>query len=162
MKHKICNKCKKKKILTDFSKYKNTKDGYNNTCKECYKVNWDKNREKIAEKRRKQYKDNIIQMRKINNSRRIKNPCLYIWYGITQRCNNINNKIYGGKGIKNLLTKEECYFLWERDNAKNMKRPSIDRIDNDGDYILNNCRFIELGKNVAKQKIDNPKINPII
>ena len=37
--------------------------------------------------------------------------------------------------------------LWLRDEAANMKKPSIDRKDKDGHYVFGNCRFIELSNN---------------
>jgi len=69
---------------------------------------------------------------------------------IKQRCNNPNNnsyKNYGGRGIKCLITLEEIKRLWFRDKAYLLKQPSIDRIDNDGDYTYENCRFIERNEN---------------
>ena len=69
---------------------------------------------------------------------------------IRQRVYNKNNhkyKYYGGKGIKCLITADELKKLWIRDKAYLMKRPSIDRIDPDGHYILHNCRYIELSEN---------------
>lgn len=56
-------------------------------------------------------------------------------------------KYYGGRGIKCLLTKEQTKMLWERDQAKNLKHPSLDRINPDRHYELDNCRFIEMEKN---------------
>ena len=73
---------------------------------------------------------------------------------IKQSCNNSNNKAYkyyGGRGIKCLITEEEIKKLWYRDKAYKMKRPSIDRIDNDGNYEYNNCQFIEFSKNISKR-----------
>ncbi len=70
--------------------------------------------------------------------------------GIKSRCTNKNSPSYpryGGRGIKCLITESELKTLWIRDKANNLKRPSIDRIDNDGDYIFNNCRFIETSLN---------------
>jgi len=67
-----------------------------------------------------------------------------------QRCTNPNAygyKYYGGKGIKFLLTMKEVKTLYFRDNAKDMDRPSIDRVDPEGDYTFWNCRFLELSEN---------------
>lgn len=54
---------------------------------------------------------------------------------------------YGGRGIKNFLTLNDLRFLWERDSAGTMIRPSIDRKNADGHYAVGNCRFIEFGDN---------------
>ncbi len=42
-------------------------------------------------------------------------------------------------------------FLWLRDKAYLMGKPSIDRIDDKKGYILSNCRFVELSFNMAKR-----------
>lgn len=72
------------------------------------------------------------------------------WELSRSRCNNKNNpcyKYYGKRGIKCFLSKEDIVFLWKRDRGDLLKRPSIDRIDNDGNYTLENCRFIEVAEN---------------
>jgi hypothetical protein len=84
-----------------------------------------------------------------------KYPWKIIWNSINQRCNNPNStnyKYYGGKGIKNSLTQNDTKVLWFRDKAYEMQIPSIDRIDNDGHYEYENCRFIEFSENSAKDK----------
>lgn len=75
------------------------------------------------------------------------------YYQAKSRCININNPKYprySGRGIKFLMTMENFEFLWFIDNAYLMKCPSIDRKDNDGNYILENCEFIEMAKNAQK------------
>lgn len=70
---------------------------------------------------------------------------------IRQRCTNPkrhNYASYGGRGISCLLTVADLKSLWERDNASSLKKPSIDRIDVNGNYVYENCRFIELSENV--------------
>ena len=84
-----------------------------------------------------------------------KYPWLKTLSEINRRCNNSkckDYKSYGGRGIKNFLTQAEIKELWFRDKAYKMKKPSIDRIDNDGNYKLNNCRFIELINNCSRNK----------
>lgn len=84
-----------------------------------------------------------------------KYPWMKSYFNARERCNNKTNNrysFYGKKGIKFLLTKEEIKEIWVRDSAHLMKRPSIDRIDNNGDYTLENCQFIELSENSRKNK----------
>jgi len=50
------------------------------------------------------------------------------------------------------ITKEEVRELWVRDKAELMDSPSIDRKDNDKGYTKENCRFIELHENIARQQ----------
>jgi len=73
---------------------------------------------------------------------------------IKTRCTNKRTKCYknyGGRGIKCLITVEELKKLWFRDKTYAMKRPSIDRKDNDGNYTYGNCEYIEKGLNTAKR-----------
>lgn len=84
---------------------------------------------------------------------------------INYRCNNPkshNYKWYGGKGIKNFMTASDLKFLWERDKASGMKNPSIDRIDSNGHYRLDNCRFIEQSLNIKRTRpFSDDKVNKI-
>ena len=91
------------------------------------------------------------------------NPVKYrlsmILTGIKGRCKNpkhIAYKYYGKRGIKCFLKFKDMVYLWNRDKAFELKKPSIDRINNDGNYELSNCRYIELSENIRKK---NAKIN---
>ena len=71
------------------------------------------------------------------------------------RCLNPSNHKYpryGGRGIKFKLTKNKINKLWFRDKAWLLKHPTIDRIDNDGNYTFDNCRFIENVENVRRSQ----------
>ncbi len=74
---------------------------------------------------------------------------------IRNRCNSPKNKRYknyGERGIKCLLNLSDLKFMWFRDKAYNMNYPTVDREDNDGNYELSNCRFIERSLNSKKDK----------
>ncbi len=69
------------------------------------------------------------------------------------RCTNPKNKRYyryGGRGIKILMTYGQLLDIWIRDKGWKLERPSVDRIDNDGPYSVNNVRFIERLENSRK------------
>lgn len=85
-----------------------------------------------------------------------------IWIGIRQRCNNSNYKLYkwyGGKGVK-LCDEWNDYAefrAWAyangyqdpQDGQTKGDAMSIDRIEPDGDYAPNNCRWVSLRENVS-------------
>lgn len=82
-----------------------------------------------------------------------KYPWSRTFFKIRDRVNNKNYahfKNYGGRGIKCLMSMEDIKSLWFRDKAYLMKKPSIDRIDNNGNYELSNCQFIEVAENTRK------------
>lgn len=83
---------------------------------------------------------------------------------IRHRCESpkfIGWRWYGAKGIKNFLTLRDLKKLWERDNAAAMRKPSIDRIDHNGNYELSNVRFMELAENV-RRGTSGPHAKPIM
>jgi hypothetical protein len=90
------------------------------------------------------------------NNYRKNHPWIVIYSNLKNRCENPKNprfKDYGGKGIKNLFKgPKDIKYLYIRDKASLMKQPSIDREDNNGDYCIENCRFIEMDVNRIKDR----------
>lgn len=116
---------------------------------------WRENHLQLHKDRAKRYyKKNQVLIRIQRKEKAKKYPWLSHYQKAKQRCEDKNNNryyCYGSRGIKFLMKVDDFEFLWYRDNAPQMKRPSIDRIDNNGNYELNNCRFIELSENISKR-----------
>ena len=76
------------------------------------------------------------------------------WEGMIQRCNNPKNpryKNYGGRGIS--VCQEWNEFLkFVEDMGVRPDGYQIDRIDNDGDYSKENCRWIPKAENQLNKR----------
>ena len=176
---KFCSKCGKDKPLSEFHKNKALRDGYNNWCKKCRSEHsktdlhlksyrrkyFIDNKKEILSKQKDYYEENkeLILAKELIRTRiyrKIKKPWFTSFDKANSRCNNpkqLGYSSYGGRGIKLLMTLDDFEFLWKRDNASKMKRPSIDRINPDGDYELSNCRFLELSENVKRRRKNHGK-----
>lgn len=79
-----------------------------------------------------------------------------IWRLMKRRCSNPNDPhyyLYGGRGIKvcEEWQKSDNFLQWAYANgyADNLE---IDRIDPDGDYEPNNCRWITKAQNIKRAR----------
>jgi len=89
-----------------------------------------------------------------------KRPEYQVWSNMKMRCLNFNNKgykNYGGRGIKVCKRwKDSFKNFFEDMGERPSKYHSIDRIDNNGNYEPNNCRWatnLEQGRNKRKLRL---------
>jgi len=118
------------------------------------KAYYQRNKDKIKAVSMKWATENREKANKNVADYRADKPWYGSWIGAKHRCtnpNSVNYSHYGGRGIKFNLTKEDMVFLWERDKASELDYPSLDRIDNEGDYTRENCQFIEHRENCRRE-----------
>ena len=85
--------------------------------------------------------------------RNIDNPSYGCWEAMKQRCYNPNVKQfkdYGGRGITVCDRWRDSFVNFLDDMGERPEGYSIDRIDNNGNYELENCRFITIAENTRR------------
>lgn len=122
----VCSKCKKDKSETEY------REGHK-ACNTCLR------------KDSRQY----ARCLRLNQPWTISYKCTY------NRCTNPKEpsyERYGARGIKLLMSKEDFKKLWFRDKAYEMIRPTMHRENNDGNYEVSNCKFLENSDNLSYGK----------
>lgn len=95
-----------------------------------------------------------------------KHPLYQVYHNMLQRCYNENNPNfpdYGERGIK-------VHVSWQNDPQKFIewglvngwkKNFQLDRVDNDGNYTPDNCRFVSHRENMSNTRIQKNRDLPV-
>jgi len=93
----------------------------------------------------------------------LSNTKLYaVFQSMKHRCSNPNSQrfdYYGGKGVKVLWETVEDFVAWAESSGYT-EGLSIDRVDSDGDYCPENCRWISLEENTRRAHLGRIKSTP--
>lgn len=99
-----------------------------------------------------------IVTRKSRQQHRLRNHQLYtVWFNMKQRCFNPNRhqfKDWGGRGITVYdlwINDFKLFYDWAISNGWE-KGLEIDRVDNNGNYTPDNCRFVPKKINNRNQR----------
>ena len=152
MLYRCCSRCKTNYPHTKkyFALDKRKKSGLSSQCRKCRYAGglmWRrKNKEKCREYAREFYRRNKEkEYARVKKYGKTFSGCITKLLGrIKQRCNNPKNPRYcqyGGRGIKLCFNRNEL-LDWLQTHNVNPQGLEIHRMDNNGDYTLDNIRFL--------------------
>lgn len=82
-------------------------------------------------------------------------PLYHVWYDMIRRCYNSkapNYKWYGGRGITVNPEWRDFWMFEFHMGEKPTPKHSLERIDNDGPYSKDNCKWATQKEQIANQR----------
>lgn len=139
---KICKECNQLLDLSEFGKHPASADGLEYLCKKCKNF--------LQNKYRKEHPEWTLRKRKEYYAKEVNNPNALlrrIWHAMQNRCNDPENyqyHRYGGRGIKIQWASLDEFrkdMIGQFKEGYAQGKTTIERINNDGNYCKDNCRF---------------------
>jgi hypothetical protein len=162
MSEKVCGKCKQPKPETMFYKHKRTKDGLQCWCKACCSENQKVNRKTYNEYKKKWRRANpekqSANQKRWHDELMSEYPEYGSWTAMIIRGRYLNEGPYANvKVCPEWDNGLEGFFQFLRDMGR---RPEgspddpyeIDRIDPEGDYTPENCRWLKRSENRSRRR----------